>query len=580
MYTDIAQWKRFRALVLIEGQCIKAVGKAEKLHPRTVKKMLLYEKPPGYTYTEGAQKGRPTVHNIVLEKLITQNHRQPQGLRLSTSEMYRQLQEQGLKGSLNAVFYHRRRHEDTDEAHLWRTLQHIVRSLPDDDGTNFLASLFPKGALAGKNNAAAQRRRKIHLKSTELARSHVSRESWARAGWDRWLSKLEQTGQYDSRILSKEDTRYLLDKILPEKKINRKKALVLLAQDQDLPVKYVAKFLGMSPRDAYSYMNAYKRDGVTAPFFYRLRPKKENDDTLKKMVFTLLHEPPSLSGINRTSWRLDDLERVLKEKGFSASYRILHNIIKDAGYRWKSARTVLTSHDPAYKVKLAHIQDVLSNLQDDERFFSIDEFGPFSVRMRAGCLLSPPEVQPIVPQFQKSKGVLICTAALELSRNQVTHFFSSAKNSEEMIKLASVLIDRYSTVKTLYLSWDAASWHKSRSLLNFIETHNNSAISKHLPLLEIVELPASAQFLNIIESVFSGMAKAIIHNSNYASKDDAIFAIDRYLAERNQHYIDHPKAAGKKIWGKSGHQTSLRRKTIARTSSIGKRLQSIGVPAK
>lgn len=193
--------------------------------------------------------------------------------------------------------------------------------------------------------------------------------------------------------------------------------------------------------------------------------------------------------------------------------------------------------------------DGVLNLQDNERFFSTDEFGPFSVKMIAGRLLSPPKAQPIVPQFQKSKGVLICTAALELSRNQVTHFFSLAKNSKEMIKLISVLIDKYSTVKKLYLSWEAASWHKSHSLLNFIKTHNNSAIEQRLPLLEIVELPASAQFLNIIESVFSGRAKAIIHNSDYASKDDAMCSIDRYFAERNQHYTDHPKAAGKKIWG-------------------------------
>jgi hypothetical protein len=32
---------------------------------------------------------------------------------------------------------------------------------------------------------------------------------------------------------------------------------------------------------------------------------------------------------------------------------------------------------------------------------------------------------------------------------------------------------------------------------------------------------AGAQFLNVIESVFSGMARAIIHNSNYGSIDAA-----------------------------------------------------------
>ena len=35
--------------------------------------------------------------------------------------------------------------------------------------------------------------------------------------------------------------------------------------------------------------------------------------------------------------------------------------------------------------------------------------------------------------------------------------------------------------------------------------------------VELAPLPASAQFLDVIESVFSGLARAIIHNSDYSS---------------------------------------------------------------
>lgn len=549
MYTDVVKWKRVRDLILLSGQTRVAVSALENVSLSTIRKMLAYENPPGARYTMGANIGRPRVHDLALEKQIAQNHRLPSGLKLATSEIFRHLQDQGFKGSLGAVFYHRRQYEDTDEVHLWKTVQHIVRTLSDDEGADFLCSLFPLGTLTGSSEAARGCRQKIQVKSTALARSHVSRESWARAGWDRWLSELEKTGKYHSEHFSTADTKYLLDKLLPKKQIDRKKALVLLAQDQNLPMKHLTKFLGISLRAAYSYIEANKLRGVAGAFFYRPRIKKEDDEVLKTVVFTLLHEPPSLSGINRTSWRLEDLKSVLKEKGFHVHYGILHKIIKDAGCRWKSARKVLTSHDPDYRQKLAHVQNILGHLNDKERFFSIDEFGPFSVKMQMGRSLSPPDVQAVVPQFQRSKGVLICTAALELSRNQVTHFFSSGKNSAEMIKLAMVLIEKYSSMHKLYLSWDAASWHKSHSLLNFVDQHNQTAPSAHLPLLEIVPLPSSAQFLNIIESVFSGMAKAIIHNSDYASKENAMRAIDRYFADRNQNYVENPKAAGKKIWG-------------------------------
>jgi hypothetical protein len=114
--------------------------------------------------------------------------------------------------------------------------------------------------------------------------------------------------------------------------------------------------------------------------------------------------------------------------------------VRAEGYRFRKARRVLTSPDPSYREKLQEITRVLSNLQDDEKFFSIDEFGPFSVRMRGGSALTRKGIARVIPQRQRSKGRLIVTAALELSTNQITHFYSEKKNTDEMIKLLDVLL--------------------------------------------------------------------------------------------------------------------------------------------
>jgi hypothetical protein len=140
------------------------------------------------------------------------------------------------------------------------------------------------------------------------------------------------------------------------------------------------------------------------------------------------------------------------------------------------------------------------------------------------------------------------TAALELSGNQVTHVYSARKNTAEMIRMMEILVDQYRDRKRLYLSWDRASWHISKRLLNRIEEHNAAVQSGQGPIVETAPLPTGAQFLNVIESVFSGMARAIIHNSDYRSVDDAKAAIDRYLEERNAHFRQHPRRAGNKIW--------------------------------
>lgn len=183
--------------------------------------------------------------------------------------------------------------------------------------------------------------------------------------------------------------------------------------------------------------------------------------------------------------------------------------IRSEGFRFVKARKVLTSPDPQYREKLAVITGILARLGPKEKFFSVDEFGPFSVRIQGGRSYVKKGETKTFPQRQFSKGRLICTAALELSENQIIHFYSEKKDTEEMIRLVDLLIKQYHDQEKIYFSWDAASWHASKKLYQRIEELNlNVAKGKKGPLVELAPLPASAQFLNVIESVFSGLAKA------------------------------------------------------------------------
>jgi hypothetical protein len=282
------------------------------------------------------------------------------------------------------------------------------------------------------------------------------------------------------------------------------------------------------------------------------RAGKVRDERTRAAVLSLLHSPPRAHSINRTTWKMEDLRKVLKGQGFDLCAVTIRKIVRAAGFKWRKARIVLTSNDPQYKEKVEKITSVLSNLGPNERFFSIDEFGPFAIRMTGGLVLCDPDKVPVIPQYQKSKGSLIVTAALELSTNQVTHFYSAKKDTEEMIRLLDVLLVKYADCERIYLSWDAASWHDSYKLHDRVAEVNSEAYRQdhRTPLVELVPLPSRAQFLNVIESVFSGMARAIIHSSDYQSVEEAMAAIDRYFLERNNYFTLHPKRAGRKIWGK------------------------------
>jgi transposase len=332
----------------------------------------------------------------------------------------------------------------------------------------------------------------------------------------------------------------------------RRRSQIILFYLCGMPKRLIAEFLGVYFRTVKKCILRYARKGVASLFVHRAGVRKYDDSRYKEMVFTVLHAPPKDYGFNRTTWRLRDIHTVMSRLGMPIGKNYIDRIIRDAGYRFVKAREVLTSNDPDYRAKVDRIHRILGHLKPTERFFSIDEYGPFAVKQQGGRRLAGPGERPTVPQFQVSKGSLIATAALELSTNQVTHFFSSGKNTVEMIKLLELLLVQYRGCSKLYLSWDAAGWHASkRFLARVAEVNARKYRREHgTPAIELAPLPSRAQFLNVIESVISGMAKAIIDNSDYQSVDEAKEAIDRYFAERNAYFLANPQRAGGKIWGK------------------------------
>jgi len=332
----------------------------------------------------------------------------------------------------------------------------------------------------------------------------------------------------------------------------RRRALTVLYHLYGIGNKTIMEFLYISRNTVKRYIHKFNDFGADKLLdTSKTVPKVADAPDIKEAILSTLHSPPKEFNYNRTAWTLKLLKQELENQGYHVGKNNVSLIVRKAGYRFWKAKEVLTSNDPKYKEKIEAITRILSNLKPSERFFSIDEFGPFAVRERGGRRLVPGGGYPTVPLFQKSKGSLIVTAALELSTNQVTHFYSTHKNSDEIIKMLYILISKYSDCSTIYLSWDHSSWHSSKVLFSKINDVNENAYrcQSNTPVVKLVPLPSRSQFLNVIESVFSGMAAAIIQNSDYESVSDAKKAIDRYFRERNEHYQKYPKRAGNKIWG-------------------------------
>lgn len=557
MYCDPILWKNIRESVLKCGMSRRKTALKFNVSRNTVRKMLLHKLPPS---RKARLRLRPLIgpHEPTIKELVQERSRSGYGYAPTVREIFEHIStEENYQGSYSAVrdyvaLLKNGPVPDKISAETWDYSRDVLFSIGHEK-----SAIFLKNMAHGRQPVLSEMKVKRFAKKALAYQKRTQSTQHQPSSYDRakeWLHSIA-AGVTNEEAISlaveeSEDIEELLKIVGCGNRIKRNRALTVLGVKAGFSLRSIASALRINRHSCSKYLSNYKELGVSG-LLKRKKSKnhKFDDPALKDAVFALIHEPPSNYNFNRTTWRMEDFRAALTRNGYSACPDVLRKILKTAGYRWRKAKVVLTSQDPEYSQKLKNIQEILSGLTKNDVFFSIDEFGPFAVKLQGGRSLVGPGVVPTVPQFQKSKGCLIMTAALELSTNQVTHFYSKKKNTAEMIKLMDILLNQYADRERIFLSWDAASWHISKKLHSHIDHHNGEKHANALPQVHTAPLPSGAQFLNVIESIFSGMARAIIHNSNYASVDHARAAIDRYFAERNAKFLAEPSRAGKKIWG-------------------------------
>ena len=328
-------------------------------------------------------------------------------------------------------------------------------------------------------------------------------KAWVQSLQQGCIDLCELKKQY-SHVITEKDIITLNYCILFKPLKNRNKALVIFSHLRGIPNYYISQFLHISTSIVKSYIFKFHAGGIDKLLDITRKDKKKYEEPkYKNEVFKILHEPPSLYGINRTSWKMDDIHSIMLKKNLPIAIGYIRKIIRNSGYQVRKAKKVLTSTDPLYREKLREITRILQSLKSNEKFFSIDEFGPFAVKKQGGRALVEKNEVHTYPQWQKSKGTIIVTAALELSSNQITHFYSENKNTAEMINLLELLLKKYNREECLFLSWDAASWdaaswHASKALYKKVATVNSLEHRNKFnnPIVKLAPLPSCAQFLN------------------------------------------------------------------------------------
>ena len=478
MFKDIAQWTRIRRRVLRGGISQRRMALESRISRQTVGKMLKFTLPPGFSRQQPSRRPKLGPWIGVIDQIVKDDGTLPKKQRNTAKQIWRRLcEEQQFSGGYTTVKDYLRRarfiaNVDTktgrqsqgeepgkpsveleDPAQITYT---VLKSLPEKEAIQMLRVL----CFGAEPQLARQTLERLikPIFSPEPGRFQRHRER--REQEFEWMRNVLQ-GAIPLNILTKElggvplsELEGFLSAATGGKLSVRNKSMTVLGRLRGISYVSICWFLHISKQSSLNYWKLFRKGGAKVLFARKSRNNKKSDkDFVKTAVFALLHSPPAAHGINRTTWRMVDLQKILCEQHQPLCSEVIRRIIKEAGYKWRRARIVLTSKDPDYCTKVEAIKKILSELAPDEAFFSIDEYGPFAVKKKGGIKRVAPGQEYVVPQWQKSKGWMILTAALELSSNQVTHFYSRVKNTEEMIKMADILRAQYRTCRTIYLSW-------------------------------------------------------------------------------------------------------------------------------
>jgi transposase len=88
----------------------------------------------------------------------------------------------------------------------------------------------------------------------------------------------------------------------------RTKAIAVIASLKCIPPRIIANCLQLNRRVVGRYLDHLHKGGITE-LFSRRKCKGADEEGDKRLLFGLLHTPPSSYGINRTTWKMDDLQK-------------------------------------------------------------------------------------------------------------------------------------------------------------------------------------------------------------------------------------------------------------------------------
>ena len=94
MYANMEQWAEIRRRVLVEGLSRREACKSDKLHGKTLQKMLRYEEPPGYRRRKPVRRPRIEPVIPIIHQILTDDAKAPKKQRHTAKRIWERLRDE------------------------------------------------------------------------------------------------------------------------------------------------------------------------------------------------------------------------------------------------------------------------------------------------------------------------------------------------------------------------------------------------------------------------------------------------------------------------------------------------------
>ena len=328
------------------------------------------------------------------------------------------------------------------------------------------------------------------------------------------------------------------------------RAKILLHYADEVPIAQIQRLVNVSRPTIYKCIDKALAAGIDAGLkdLYHRPFKPKIDEAAKAWVVNLACTKPKDHGLAAEIWTLNELAKYTREHAPAAGHPCLSKAAKATIWRILSANEIrphkikyyLERRDPDFEQKMHEVlmvyQDI--NLQNDNLSdgagypdvitVSVDEKpGVQAIDTVAPDLPPKPGCHKNVGRDYEYKrlGTVSILAALDLHTGEIIAQVHDRHRSREFIELLKELDSHYPKEHTIRIVLDNHSSHISKETMEYLKSRPGRFVYVHTP--------KHGSWLNLIEAVFSKMARTFLRHIRVSSKEELKERILKGIREIN-----------------------------------------------